>query len=108
MKKAHRSSIILLVFAVWVGVSLACASEMPTSEPLKISTATTELGVTQPPAQISLTPADTPTTIETPAIEHYLGDTVQDKGYALTVLSVADPATPSWLYDAEIGNYKFI
>ena len=96
MKKAHRFSIILLAFAVWVGVSLACGSATPTSEPPKISTATSELGVTQPPA-------DTPTT-EAPAVELYLGDAIQNYGYALTALSVADPATPGMLYQAETGK----
>jgi hypothetical protein len=103
MKNANRFSIILLALAVWVGVSLACGSEPPTSEPPKISTATSFSGITQPPI-ITQQLTNTPATTETPTVELYLGDAVQNYGYALTVLSVADPATPSMSYQAEAGK----
>jgi hypothetical protein len=101
MNKSQRFTSLLIALAVLVAVSLACGSSTPTSEPAKISTATSESGVTQPPA-------DTPTTeipsTAAPAVDLYLGDPIEKFGYALTPLSVSDPATPGMFYQAEAGK----
>jgi hypothetical protein len=96
MKEAHRSSVLLLAFTVLVAVSLACGNTTTTSEPPRISTATSESGGSQPLIE-------TPTTDQTVA-GVYLGDAVQKNGYAFTALAVVDPATPLMFYQAETGK----
>jgi hypothetical protein len=96
MKKTHRFSVSLLACIILIVVSLACGSTTSTSETPRISTATSESGVT-------LSPATKPTTESLPT-ESYLGDAVQDYGYALTALTVVDPATPGMFYQSEAGK----
>lgn len=102
MNKAHRLTPLIVGLVILVAVTLACGSTNPTSEPAKISTATSESGVEQPPANTSTAPISAETA--KPALELYLGDVVQDYGYALTVVSISDPATPGMFYQAEAGK----
>ena len=118
MNKTFRPSIFLSLFIVWAIVSLACSfsskSEPTPTEPPKISTATPAPPPTGTPANTPTTeppvntptvemPADTPT-VEAKSTETYLGDAVQDFGYTLTGVSVADPAVPGVLYKPETGK----
>ena len=101
MNKAHPNSIFLHMFLVWAVISLACGSSAPKDEPNpteapKISTATSE-----PAADQAL--VDTPTVEALPEAV-YLGDAVQNYGYGISAVSVADPATPGILYEAETGK----
>ena len=101
-------------------VSLACGSSKETSA-LKVSTATSGAkDVQQPEATAKPTvledtavPSDTPVPVDIsvptdttvpPATELYLGDAVSDYGYALTAISVQDPATPGMFYTAVAGT----
>ena len=119
MNNTYRKSIFLSLFSVWAIISLACGFFTPKSEPTpteppKISTATSAPAATSTPVNTPIVepPANTPTVeipVDTPTVEvipgeTYLGDAVQDFGYALTSVSVADPATPGVLYKPETGK----
>jgi hypothetical protein len=115
MKKIFRSNIWLILFIVFITVSLACGGTTPTST---ISTATSVPGVVQPTSKpgvvqptsnpVAATATQVPPTqipaTPTTAPKYYLGDTVQNSGYVLTALTVADPATPGMLYSPETGK----
>lgn len=90
--------VIVLIIA-----SLACASsaEVPIESP-KISTATPDTEKEELP---NITPESESTAISVSDL--YLGDTVENYGYALTGISVQDPATPGRLYTPEEGT-KFV
>jgi len=105
--------ILSVVLIVLFAVTLACGSASPTVQPATISTATSSSpNSTQAPANNAPTapvntstvaPIDTATTAPV-VVQTYLGDAVQKDGYAITALSVADPAKPGMLYSAETGK----
>ncbi len=110
-KRTNAYNVPLLVFTVFITVMLACSSSTPTSAP-KVSTATPEAKATQPltvepaiPTE-TFSPTDTsvPPATDTPIPELFLGDAVANFGYALTAVSVQDPATPGMLYKATSGK----
>jgi hypothetical protein len=49
-------------------------------------------------------PTNTPEPTQTPVPEYYLGDAVESYGYALTAVSVLDPATPAEYHTPADGN----
>ena len=78
MNKIQRFSIFSLAFAVWIGVSLACAMVSPKEGPPKVSTGTA----------LSQTPA-------IPSSKS--GEAAELLGYSLTVTKVEDrPSTDSY------------
>jgi hypothetical protein len=89
----------VLALTMLVAVTLACGSSSATSQPAVISTATSESSATAPTNAGS---AEVPT--ETTVPDLYLGDAVQESGYALTAVTVADPAKPGIFYTAESGK----
>jgi hypothetical protein len=111
----------LLAFTILIIVTLACGNSKPTSTP-KVSTATLETQATQIPGATAKpavsantsVPSDTsvppatktpvPPPTNTPVTELYLGDAVSAYGYALTGISVQDPATPGMFYTATSGK----
>lgn len=105
-KRRNPKLLLLALFMVLI-VTLACGSSTPTSEP-KVSTATTEANVTESPADTEEPPAPTdtlpPPATETPVPIQYLGDAVSNYGYALTGITVQDPATPGMLYTPTSGK----
>jgi hypothetical protein len=99
---------LIIAIAVLVISTLSCGSSTTTSEPPKISTATSQ-SVVNPPVDTQASVIPTNSTIpasptETPVTELYLGDTAQGYGYALTAVKVADPAKPGSFYQAETGK----
>jgi hypothetical protein len=120
MKKStsHYKLLPFIALIVLILISLACASSTssPTDEP-KVSTATSEVAEAGPALtseassdQVLPTdaeepvPTNTPEPTKTPVPELYLGDTVENYGYALTGVSIQDPAIPGMLYTPEEGT----
>ncbi len=107
MHNSRKNLIPFILLSIVILVSLACGGTTPTST---ISTATSKPVAGQPTSipQVAATDTEVPSTAvpatATTAPEYYLGDAIQQNGYALTALTVADPATPSMLYSPETGK----
>jgi hypothetical protein len=103
----HLHSSLLIASAVLVFTVLACSISPKTTEPAEISTATLERASTfSSNTNGSGAPTDTyipATPNETPVAETYLGDAIQESGYAITALNMADPATPNFNWTAKAG-----
>jgi len=82
-RKQTNKLIIFLLLILVLAVTLACGSSAPTAAPGGAG----EAGET-----------------ESPPAETYLGDTIEADGYALSAVSVADPAKPGMFYQAEAGK----
>lgn len=123
---AQRNHLFCLAALALIAlVSLACGSTTPTTVQ-ETSMATPEPQVTHAPANTAepakatdtLVPTDTPLPTDTPVPtdtplppptdtpvpELYLGDAATDNSYALTGISVQDPATPGMLHTATSGK----
>jgi len=105
MKRNHRFLLISALMMLIVA-SLACGSSTNTAtEKQKVNTATpsnddgeSELSE----SELTNTPIPEPTFSAVP--ELYMGDTVENYGFALTAVTVQDPATPGILYTPEDGT----
>lgn len=100
-KKRFKHFFLLLAFMLLVIVAVACSSSSPKSE-TNGSPATTEAQAKEPLPETEDSPV--PTANENPMPDSYLGDAVSNYGYALTAISVEDPATPNKLSPVESGN----
>jgi hypothetical protein len=106
--KTYKKIFPLLAVAALFVATLACGSTKATSVP-KVSTATSETKNAQPanetaaPSKPENTPLPTDAPVPPPA-ELFLGDAVSSYGYALTGISVQDPAIPGMLYTATTGK----
>ena len=95
--QSHRQFLPMLSLAMVLAVSLACSGSAGTP-------------TVERPAAGSPTPEDAgaqsqevAVQTEDPPSELFLGDAIGKDGYALTVVSVADPATPGILFQPETG-----
>jgi hypothetical protein len=116
MHSSRKSVIPFLLFALVLLVSLACGSSTPTTAPANSNSTAPTSGTSQQnqnpaPTEVkasSVPPTEVPPTALPPTAtqppEYFLGDAIQTDGYAITALSVADPATPGMLYQAEAGK----
>lgn len=113
----RRSSIyLLLALMLLASASLACGGSTPTDTPAapaaEMATVAPQATQAPPSAVEPAVPTDTPLptatpvppATATPVPELYLGDAVSDHGYALTGVSVQDPATPGIFYTATSGK----
>ena len=119
MKIHSRYFIPILVLLVLTTITLACGDSTSTSEPV-ISTATQAEEKEVEPSEVVLpteeSQEDQPTATteateepeeptEAPEVtQTYLGDVVEDYGYFLSAVEVADPAEPGIFYDPEAGK----
>ena len=114
-QKNYYRFLPILALMMLIIASLACGSstETPTEGP-KVSTATSNVAEAEPLSDSDTseapTESDAPTNTQepeptnTPVPELYLGDAVEKYGYALTGVSVQDPATPGMFYTPEDGT----
>jgi hypothetical protein len=100
--KRYKLLLQFLNFMLLLIVAVACSSSSPKSEP-QGSPAAAESQAEQPLPETA-EPEVVPTATENPLLDMYLGDAATNYGYALTAISVQDPAVPNKLSPIESGN----
>jgi Domain of unknown function (DUF4352) len=106
MLSKHRNLCVYSVLALLVVLTIACGSTATSTAVISTATPSGSTSASSGSANSEI-PTDTSAPAEpaaTTPLETYLGDAIQEGGYAITAVTVADPATPGMLFSAVAGK----